>query len=102
MSYLVAYDVAHQRRHAVCAALFATFSGFYMAHWVSTDNFAPFALAGALCLWATGRGLHTSDRTSYVRQPEYLAWARVLLAANDLGRAGKLLAHLEKETKASR
>jgi 4-amino-4-deoxy-L-arabinose transferase-like glycosyltransferase len=57
VSYLVAYDVAHQRRHAVCAALFATFSGFYMMHWVSTDNFAPFALAGALCLWATGRGL---------------------------------------------
>jgi hypothetical protein len=55
----VAYAVARKRRHALCAGLFATFSGFYMAYWVTPDNFAPFAVAGALCLWATGRGLET-------------------------------------------
>jgi 4-amino-4-deoxy-L-arabinose transferase-like glycosyltransferase len=57
LSYLVAYDVAGRRRHALCAGLFALFSGFYMAYWVVPDAFAPFALAGALCLWALGRGL---------------------------------------------
>lgn len=57
VSYLVAYDVAGRRRHAVVAALLTIFSGFYMRYWVTPDNFAPFAVAGALCLWACGRGL---------------------------------------------
>jgi hypothetical protein len=57
LAYLAAYDVAHRRRHAVCAGLFAAFSGFYVTRWGTVDNFAPFALAGALCLWAIGRGL---------------------------------------------
>ena len=86
VSYLVAYDVAHQRRHAVCAALFATFSGFYMRHWVSTDNFAPFALAGALCLWATGRGLRDGGAA-------WFALAGVAAGLGHLSRAdGALLA----------
>jgi hypothetical protein len=59
LSYLVAYDVAHERRHALCAGLFATFSGFYMVYWVTPDNFGPFALAGAFCLWAAGRARRT-------------------------------------------
>ena len=57
LSFVVAYDVSRNRRHALCAGLFTTFSGFYLAYWVTPDNFAPFALAGALCLWAIGRGL---------------------------------------------
>jgi 4-amino-4-deoxy-L-arabinose transferase-like glycosyltransferase len=56
LSYLVAYDVARSRRHAACAGLFTVFSAFYMAYWVTPDNFAPFAVAGAVCLWALGRG----------------------------------------------
>jgi 4-amino-4-deoxy-L-arabinose transferase-like glycosyltransferase len=55
LSYLVAYDLAQNRRHALCAALFTVFSGFYVVYWVTPDNFAPFALSGALCLWAVGR-----------------------------------------------
>jgi hypothetical protein len=57
LSYLVVYDVAQDRRHALCASAFAAFSGFYTAYWVTPDAFAPFAFAGALCLWALGRGL---------------------------------------------
>jgi hypothetical protein len=66
IAYLVAYDVAcdtsppdtaRGRRHALCAALFALFSGFYVAFWVVPDAFAPFAVAGGLCLWALGRAL---------------------------------------------
>jgi hypothetical protein len=59
LSYFVAYEVAQNRRHAWGAGLFTTFSGFYMAYWVTPDNFAPFAVAGALCLFALGRGVKT-------------------------------------------
>jgi len=57
VAYAVGYQVAHSRRHGVCAALFAVFSGFYVAYWVTTDNFAPFAVFGSLCLLAAGLGL---------------------------------------------
>ena len=57
LSYLVAFDVAQSRRHALCAGLLTTFSAFYMAYWVTPDNFAPYAVAGTLCLWALGQGL---------------------------------------------
>jgi hypothetical protein len=64
LAYVVARDVAQDtspleparaRRHGLCAALFALLSGFYAAFWVSPDAFAPFAIAGGLCLWALGR-----------------------------------------------
>ncbi|MBN1640044.1 MAG: glycosyltransferase family 39 protein [Anaerolineae bacterium] len=55
LSYLAAYDLAQDRRQAWGAALLAVFSGFYMVYWVTPDNFAPFALAGALCLWGLGK-----------------------------------------------
>jgi hypothetical protein len=57
IAYAVGYQVAHSQRHGVCAALFAVFSGFYMTFWVTTDNFAPFAVFGSLCLFAAGLGL---------------------------------------------
>ena len=57
VAYAVGYQIAHSRRHAVCAALFAVFSGFYAPFWVTTDNFAPFAVFGSLCLVAAGLGL---------------------------------------------
>jgi hypothetical protein len=59
LSYLVAYDVSQSRRHAICASLLTLLSAFYVAYWVTPDNFAPFAVAGAFCLWALGRGLRT-------------------------------------------
>jgi len=59
LSYVVAYDLSQNRRHAMSAGLFATFSGFYVAYWVTPDNFGPFAVAGVLCLWAAGRAFRT-------------------------------------------
>lgn len=59
LSYVVARTVTQSRRHALCAAAFAAFSGFYVVYWVTPDNFAPFAVAGALCLYASGRALET-------------------------------------------
>jgi hypothetical protein len=57
VAYAVAHDVTGRRRHAVLAALLAIFAGFYAHVLVLPDSFAPFALAGSLCLWAAGRGL---------------------------------------------
>lgn len=37
------------------AGILTVFSGFYVVYWPSTDNFAPFALAGGLCLFFCGR-----------------------------------------------
>lgn len=37
------------------AGFLTVFSGFYVVYWPSTDSFAPFALAGGLCLFLYGR-----------------------------------------------
>ena len=57
LSYWVAYDIAQKRRHAVVSGLLTILSGFYLLRWVTPDNFAPFAVAGGVCLWTLGRGL---------------------------------------------
>ena len=57
LAYAIAWDLTHKQRHAVLAGLLAVFPGFYAHVLVLPDNFAPFALAGSLCLWAVGRGL---------------------------------------------
>ena len=57
VAYTAAWDLTGQRKHAVLAGLLAVFPGFYAHVFVLPDNFAPFALAGSVCLWATGRGL---------------------------------------------
>jgi 4-amino-4-deoxy-L-arabinose transferase-like glycosyltransferase len=57
VAYGLALDLTGQRRHAVVAGLLAVFPGFYAHVLVLPDSFAPFALAGSLCLWAAGRGL---------------------------------------------
>ncbi len=36
------------------AAILTIFSGFYVVYWPTTDSFAPFALAGGLCLFLCG------------------------------------------------
>ena len=56
-SYTIAWDLTGQQRHAVLAGLLAVFPGMYTHFLVLPDNFAPFALAGSVCLWAAGRGL---------------------------------------------
>ena len=57
IAYLAAYDVSRDRRRAWLAGLLTTFSGFYLIYWGVPDSFSPYAVAGALCLWATGRGM---------------------------------------------
>ena len=57
VTYAIAWDLTHKQRHAVLAGLLAVFPGFYAHVLVLPDNFAPFALAGSVCLWAAGRSL---------------------------------------------
>lgn len=57
VAYGIAWDLTGQLKHAILAAFLAMFPGFYAHVLVLPDNFAPFALAGSLCLWAAGRGL---------------------------------------------
>ncbi len=57
VAYGLALDLTGEHKHAVLAGLLAIFPGFYAHVLVLPDNFAPFALAGSLCLWAAGRGL---------------------------------------------
>ncbi|HDN81069.1 MAG TPA: hypothetical protein ENG33_11455 [Chloroflexi bacterium] len=63
LSYFVTRDVI-RREHIhgylqvtfpLLAALLTVFSGFYTVYWAAPDNFAPFALAGGMCLWGLGK-----------------------------------------------
>ena len=62
VAYGLALDLTGQRRHALLAGLLAVFPGFYAHVLVVPDSFAPFALAGSLCLWAAGRGLRAQGK----------------------------------------
>lgn len=57
VTYAIAWDLTGQRKHATLAGLLAVFPGFYAHVFTLPDSFAPFALAGSVCLWAAGRGL---------------------------------------------
>jgi 4-amino-4-deoxy-L-arabinose transferase-like glycosyltransferase len=57
MAYAIAWDLTREQKHAVLSGLLAVFPGFYTHVLVLPDNFAPFALAGCVSLWAAGRGL---------------------------------------------
>ena len=61
LTFWLAMRVTGNRRQAWLAALLMLFSGFYFAEWTAIDTFAPFALAGALCLIALWRAADTAD-----------------------------------------
>jgi hypothetical protein len=62
VAYTIAWDLTTRRKHALLAGLLAIFPGFYATVFVVPDNFAPFALAGSICIWATGRGLRDGSQ----------------------------------------
>ena len=84
VAYGVAWDLTHKQRHAVLAGLLAVFPGFYAHVLVLPDNFAPFALAGSVCLWAAGRGLR--DQSSL-----WFGLAGLVAGLGHLARADGLL-----------
>jgi hypothetical protein len=84
VAYVVAWDLTGEQKHAVLASLLAIFPGFYAHVLVLPDNFAPFALAGSVCLWAAGRGLRD-------RRPLWFGLAGLCAGLGHLARADGLL-----------
>jgi hypothetical protein len=84
VTYGLTWDLTGQRRHALLAGLLAVVPGFYAHVLVLPDNFAPFALAGSVCLWMTGRGLQTG-------QSRWLALAGLAAGLGHLARADGVL-----------
>lgn len=53
IAYAIAWQAARNRRHAWATALLTIFSGFFTAFWSLPETFAPFAVFGALAIWAS-------------------------------------------------
>ena len=51
LSYLISYKLGGERWQNVAAALLTMSGGFYAANWAQPETFAPFAWAGAGCLY---------------------------------------------------
>jgi hypothetical protein len=62
LSAWVAWDLTRSRRHLWWTGLFAIFSGFWFPHWVGTDYFSLYGLAGAAALVLAYRGLRDDPR----------------------------------------
>ena len=56
IAYAIGWQAFANRRQAWAAALYTLFSGFFLPVWSLPETFAPFAVFGALSLWAAGRG----------------------------------------------
>jgi hypothetical protein len=84
MAFVVAWDLTGKLKHALLAGVLAIFPGFYAHVFVLPDNFAPFALVGSLCLWATGRGLRD-------QKPLWFGLAGLAAGLGHLARADGLL-----------
>ena len=85
VAYFLTWDLTHRQGYAVLAGLLAVFPGFYAHFLVLPDSFAPFALAGSVCLWAAGRGLRD-------RKPVWFGLAGLTAGLGHLARAdGPLL-----------
>jgi len=84
VAYFLTWDLTRRQGYAVLAGLLAVFPGFYAHFLVLTDSFAPFALAGSLCLWAAGRGLRD-------QKPLWFGIAGLAAGLGHLARADGLL-----------
>jgi len=84
ITYYVSCQVSPNRRHAIAAALFTIFSGFYTIYWASPDSFAPFAVTASLSLVAMARGLRDDS-------PGWFALAGALAGLSHLARADGVL-----------
>ncbi len=61
IAYYISYRISGQQRHALSAALFTIFSGFYLVYWVSPDNLSPFAVTASLSLVVMAEGLKSGN-----------------------------------------
>jgi hypothetical protein len=84
ITYYVSCQVSPNRRHAIAAALFTTFSGFYVIYWASPDSFAPFAVTASLSLVTMANGLRGGS-------PWWFALSGALAGLSHLTRADGVL-----------
>jgi len=84
VAYFLTWDLTRRQGYATLAGLLAVFPGFYAHFLVLPDSFAPFALAGSVCLWAAGRGLRD-------RKPVWFGLAGLAAGLGHLARADGLL-----------
>lgn len=84
LAYALSWRLAASRRQALVTGGLALFSGYYVIYWGVPEAFAPYALAGALALLATGYALAT-DR------PGWYLLAGAAAALGHLARADGLL-----------
>jgi hypothetical protein len=63
------------------------FSGFYVRYWGQTDNFAPFALTGSLCLVAAWQSQLATTRGNLHRAAAWALATGVLAGLSHLARA---------------
>jgi hypothetical protein len=84
ITYYVSCQVSPNGRHAITAALFTTFSGFYTIYWASPDSFAPFAVTASLSLVAMAKGLRGDS-------PWWFALSGALVGLSHLTRADGVL-----------
>ncbi|MBN1660847.1 MAG: hypothetical protein JXA93_20800, partial [Anaerolineae bacterium] len=80
-----------RRHYALLAALLAVVPGFYTHVLVLPDSFAPFALAGSICLWAAGRGLQAAEHGPRPGASAWFALAGLAAGFAHLSRADGLL-----------
>lgn len=59
VTYRISNELSGRRDQALLAGVLIAFSGFYTVFWVTTDSFAPFAVAGSLAMYTAGRGLRS-------------------------------------------
>lgn len=85
LTYLYARALLGAGPPAWLAALLTLFSGTYFVYWVNTDNFTPFAVAGASALMLAGLGEPRPGRWWL------LALSGVLIALAHLARADGVL-----------
>ncbi len=85
LTYLYARALLGAGQPARLAALLTIFSGTYFVYWVNTDNFTPFALAGAGALMLAGIGEPCPGRWWL------LALSGILIALAHLARADGVL-----------
>jgi hypothetical protein len=76
--------IGKSRRAAWLAGLLTLFSGFFTPYWTTTATFAPFGVAGSLCLLLIGLGRQTG-------QGRWFAAAGALAGLAHLTRADGLL-----------
>ncbi len=82
LAYYLSLRLFGKVRYGLMAGLLTIFSGFYLAYWVSPDNFTPFAVSASLALLLMAQG---------VSRPAYFGLSGLCIGLSHLARADGVL-----------